>query len=95
MDVQSVSLSAASSMDVQGVSLSTAGSMDVQGVSLSTTISMDVQGVCIPFHLCRMFLICRNAGLTGIRSVRCRNEKKILLTEPVLCQIRGSSPVQE
>jgi hypothetical protein len=53
-------------MDVQSVSLSTICSLDVHWVSLHNYF--DVQGV--PFSKCR------NAGLSGIQSVRNRNEQK-------------------
>jgi hypothetical protein len=55
--------SATSSVDVQGA---TASSMYVQGVSISTASSMDMQGVTLP-----------KVGLSGIRSVRSRNDKNV------------------
>jgi hypothetical protein len=45
MNVQGVSISAASSMNVQGVSIFAASSMDVQVVFHCTSTSMDLQSV--------------------------------------------------
>ena len=72
VDVQGVSLSAASSVDVhvQGVSLFSACCMDLRGVSIYTIISVDVQG-CI--HLRRYQ--CGRARCISVMSYISRADK--------------------
>jgi hypothetical protein len=90
MDVQGVSLSTTSSVFVVGVSLSTLPAVWTCKVPLSTTSSVnvqdaiqsiacnvDVRGVnATLFTFVKCFFKCRKAGLSGVQSVRYRNEQK-------------------
>jgi hypothetical protein len=62
------------------------------GVSLSTTSSLDVHWDPFHHHQQQLFL---NVGLSGIQSVRSRNEQKFRCRNQFGSEIRGPSPVPE
>ncbi len=51
--------------------------------------------VCVPFHPCKVFLKSRNAGLSGIRSVRYQSEQKCRCWNQSSTGIRGHSLVPD
>jgi hypothetical protein len=82
MDVQDVSLSAASSVDMEGVPVSTTNNVNVQVVSQSIAYSLDVQGVCIFCHLCKVFFIAGlGCALTFTSEAKFEIEAKISFRE--------------
>jgi hypothetical protein len=103
-DIQGVSISTASNINTQGAPLSTARNIELYGCSgcIPFHHQQYERAGCIPFHRfqCgRRVYVFLHAGLSGIRSVRYRNEQKMPILEPPVTQsgtgIRGTSPVPE
>jgi hypothetical protein len=63
--------------------------------SPSLALQCGLKGYMHPFYLCKVLLKCWNAGLSGIRSVRCRSEQKCRSLNQSGTGITGLSPVPE